>query len=425
MNPIIVYMLKAAFYLAAFYAVYSCMLSKDTLYGRNRAFIILSVLTSLLLPFITIHTGKPLNFPVFGKVLSEVFVIGGGKGFETGIDPIISGKYWAQAIWMAYLTGVVLFAVKLIIDLLELVFLILRQPEDEDGIIRFSGFSTAGFSAMGHVFINSRLTDEEAVQIIRHEQNHIDRNHFSDIVFIEAVKVLQWFNPVIYLFNSSLRAVHEYQADEECIKSGLPVVTYQRMLLNQVFRTNIFTITNSFSNPALIKKRMIMMTKKRSRAMANLKLFALLPVVAAVMLIFSTCSESGQPVGNPSMELAAPPPPPPPPVTSKSAGAEPYIVVEEMPMFPGGEVALLKFIGENTQYPELAKTQGVQGRVIVRFAVGADGKVTLSSVLKGVDPALDAEALRVVNTLPDFQPGKQSGVAVPVWYMVPITFTLK
>jgi TonB family protein len=425
MNPIMVYMLKAAIYLSAFYAVYSCLLSNDTLYGRNRAFIILSVLTSLFLPFITIHTGRPINFPVFGKVLSEVFVAENNTGTATGIDAIISGRNWQLIIWMVYLTGFVLFFLKLVIDLLELLYLILRQEKDVDGIIRFTGFSTAGFSALGHVFINSRLTDEEAVHIIRHEQNHIDRNHFSDIVFIEAAKVLQWFNPVIYLFNRSLRAVHEYQADEGCIKSGLNVVDYQRMLLNQVFRSNIFTITNSFSNPALIKKRMIMMTKKRSKAMANLKLFILIPVVAVVMLIFSTCTESVQNEGNLAGEAAPPPPPPPVAVTGKSAEPEPFVVVEEMPMFPGGDMALLNFIGENTQYPESAKTQGIQGRVIVRFAVGADGKVKLCSVLKGVDPVLDAEALRVVNTLPDFQPGKQGGVAVPVWFMVPITFTLK
>ncbi|HEX2969241.1 MAG TPA: energy transducer TonB [Bacteroidales bacterium] len=103
----------------------------------------------------------------------------------------------------------------------------------------------------------------------------------------------------------------------------------------------------------------------------------------------------------------------------------PFVVVEEMPMFPGGDVALLKYIGENTQYPEVAKENNIQGRVIVRFCVTAKGGVSQVSVLKGVDPELDAEAIRVVQTLPPFKPGKQGGKPVPVWYMVPITFTLK
>jgi protein TonB len=103
----------------------------------------------------------------------------------------------------------------------------------------------------------------------------------------------------------------------------------------------------------------------------------------------------------------------------------PFVVVEEMPMYPGGDVELLKYIGEHTNYPEVAKENNIQGRVIVRFCVTAKGGVSQVSILKGVDPELDAEAIRVVNTLPAFKPGKQGGKPVPVWYMVPITFTLK
>ena len=103
----------------------------------------------------------------------------------------------------------------------------------------------------------------------------------------------------------------------------------------------------------------------------------------------------------------------------------PFVVVEEMPMYPGGDVELLKFIAEHTQYPEVAKENNIQGRVIVRFCVTAKGGVSQVSILKGVDPELDKEAIRVVNTLPAFKPGKQGGKPVPVWYMVPITFTLK
>jgi periplasmic protein TonB len=103
----------------------------------------------------------------------------------------------------------------------------------------------------------------------------------------------------------------------------------------------------------------------------------------------------------------------------------PFVVVEEMPQFPGGDGELLKYIGEHTQYPDIAKENNIQGRVIVRFCVTAKGGVSQVSILKGVDPELDAEAIRVVNTLPPFRPGKQGGKPVPVWYMVPITYTLK
>lgn len=112
-------------------------------------------------------------------------------------------------------------------------------------------------------------------------------------------------------------------------------------------------------------------------------------------------------------------------VQEEEAEPEPFVVVEEMPMFPGGDPALLQYIAEHTQYPEVAKENNIQGRVIVRFCVTSKGGVNQVSVLKGVDPELDAEAIRVVESLPAFKPGKQGGKPVPVWYMVPITFTLK
>lgn len=112
-------------------------------------------------------------------------------------------------------------------------------------------------------------------------------------------------------------------------------------------------------------------------------------------------------------------------IQEQEVEAEPFVVVEEMPMFPGGDPALLQFIAENTQYPEVAKENNIQGRVIVRFCVTSKGTVDRVSVLKGVDPELDKEAIRVVQTLPSFKPGRQGGKPVPVWYMVPINFTLK
>ena len=103
---------------------------------------------------------------------------------------------------------------------------------------------------------------------------------------------------------------------------------------------------------------------------------------------------------------------------------EPFVVVEEMPMYPGGEGELLRFIAENTKYPEAAKAEKIQGKVIIRFVVNTAGDTEGISVLKGVHPLLDAEAVRVVSLLSGFKPGKQGGVAVPVWYMVPINFAL-
>lgn len=101
----------------------------------------------------------------------------------------------------------------------------------------------------------------------------------------------------------------------------------------------------------------------------------------------------------------------------------PYIVVESMPMFPGGDAALLQFIKDNTRYPEELKKDKIEGRVILRFMVTKEGNTDGISVLKGVHPLMDAEAIRLVQLLKGWKPGMQEGKPVNVWYMVPVTFT--
>lgn len=477
-------MVKAAVFMSAFYLVYSILLSRDTSYKRNRYFILLSLALSFILPFYTLQTLRPREIQVFGKMLSDVFVSAQAVNPETVSQQTTTSDSF-QIFFTLYISVAVVFLLKFMFDLLCLIFLIVRQRNEGSRIIRFNGFNTAGFSAMGYIFINTRLSPEEAGEIIKHEQNHLSQNHFLDIVFIEIIKALQWFNPVIYLFNLAIRAVHEYQADEECLNSGVPIVNYQSLLLSQIFKSRAFNLTNSFSNPSLVKKRMIMMTKERTKTLADIKMIIVLPVIALVCLAISAykeipvitemqtvterLTETSSPVApttsqatipaaepiriisSPASETRARTTPPTNPTINKEntntppeqtpqilpsmaepgektitqEETNPFVVVEEMPMFPGGDVELLKFIGTNTVYPESAKSSNIQGRVIVRFCVTSKGKIDLISILKGVSPDLDAEAVRVVKSLPEFKPGRQGGKPVPVWYMVPITFTLK
>ena len=114
-----------------------------------------------------------------------------------------------------------------------------------------------------------------------------------------------------------------------------------------------------------------------------------------------------------------------PEVQEDEVEPEPFISVEEMPVFPGGDAGLLKYLYDNTKYPEIARDNNIQGKVIVKFCVTATGGVDLVSIFKGVDPELDAEAIRVVKTLPKFKPGKQGGKCVRVWFSVPINFQIQ
>jgi periplasmic protein TonB len=160
-----------------------------------------------------------------------------------------------------------------------------------------------------------------------------------------------------------------------------------------------------------------MKTKKISVKSTVLKLF-LIPIIFSGLVLLSL-NASGQNATKVKTEKT-------PPASDKDGmidGA--YQKVDELPVFPGGDTALLKYIAENTKYPKDAKEKGIQGKVITRFKVKTDGSVSDVSVINGVNPSIDAEAIRVVGSLPRFTPGKLKGKIVAVWFMVPITFSLK
>ena len=184
-----------------------------------------------------------------------------------------------------------------------------------------------------------------------------------------------------------------------------------------------------------------METRNHQSFTVSARLLLVLPVLLLAIVIISSCAAKKK-AKSVQIEIAPPPPPPPPPppsplksqsndnvqvVREKSTDVSdeiPFVVVEEMPMFPGGDSTLLSYIVQNTKYPESAKNNKTQGRVIIRFCVNSTGSVDRVSVLKSVSPDIDAEAIRVISSLPAFIPGRQGGKPVPVWYMVPVNFAL-
>ena len=123
------------------------------------------------------------------------------------------------------------------------------------------------------------------------------------------------------------------------------------------------------------------------------------------------------------MEAYVPPPPPKPKV--EEVTEEIFVVVEEQPEFPGGNTAMMKFLSDNIKYPVIAQENGIQGRVITNFVVERDGSITDVQVVRGVDPSLDKEAIRVIQSMPKWKAGKQRGSAVRVRFTLPVVFRLQ
>ena len=165
------------------------------------------------------------------------------------------------------------------------------------------------------------------------------------------------------------------------------------------------------------------MTKRKFRTSAILRLLIVIPLSAALVIAVASCAASRK-AAKTKKEISSPPPASPQAPVSKEVPTIIFTVVEEMPVFPGGDKALMEFIYKNVVYPKEAKDKNIQGKVITRFVVKADGSVGDIQVLKGVDPLLDSESIRVLKLLPKWQPGKQGGLPVDVWYSIPITYNL-
>jgi TonB family protein len=419
MNFQLLCVIRTAVYLTVFYIVYSLLLSRDTNYSRNRAYILLAVSASFFLPLITFRPSAGIAGDFFGKLLPEVYITSSGSGLSSFMTSIPK-SLWGH-ISIIYLAGLGLFLSKFILDIVNLFVLIQNNKESGSRIIKFHTFPTAGFSAMGYIFINSSIDSNDAEEIIKHERNHLNKNHFLDIIFLELAKSLQWFNPFIYFFDRSLRAVHEFQVDNECIRAGASIPSYQQLLLRQIFKAGHMNLSNSFSNPSLTRKRMIMMSKRKSSAITNLKFLAIFPLMFVAFIFISAGRNETSSQGSSTPELNQGKS-----IISPGDTVEnPFVVVEEMPEYPGGDDALLKYIAASTVYPESASKNNIQGKVIVRFCVTAKGGVDRISVLTNTDKLLNEEAIRVVRSLHSFIPGRQGGKPVAVWYMVPVTFTLK
>lgn len=182
-----------------------------------------------------------------------------------------------------------------------------------------------------------------------------------------------------------------------------------------------------------------MMTKKRTTRLARIKLLFALPLALTMMLAISFSPDMLA-----QTEEKVPPPPPKKTATEEKAiqsDQEPksievveikgeedkppiFTVVEDMPSFPGGKKALYAYLGDNIKYPDVAKKEGIQGTVYVTYVIEKDGSISHAKVLRGVHESLDKEAVRVIKTMPKWEPGKQRGKAVRVQYTLPIKYTL-
>ncbi len=448
--------------------IYILFLRKETFFRINRLFLLGSVLFSVVLPMLRLRVFAPkpvmlseITVTQYRNVLESITVY--GHGFAGHIEKTVLS---AQTVIYIYLAGVTVLLGLFIFRILQILLKI-----NNNKVEQAQGFKlvlldkeTTPFSFLNYVFVSRNLLNEAGYsRMLAHELEHVRQGHSFDVIVLEILTAFQWFNPFLWLLRRAIRENHEFLADQAVLNLGASRGEYKQLLLNQ-FIGGQLVIANNF-NYSLIKNRIKMMSKIKSSKFATSKTIIGILVAAALIIAFA-CEQKESVIAEKDMnvhsvmvtmsgdslkfdgnsadveKLIA--------VMSKNNGTftlkdssgqkvlikssvpvmklgseEIFFIVEEMPEFLGGEQALRQFISNSIDYPKVAQGKGIQGKVYVTFVVTKDGNVANATIARGVDPSLDSEALRVVNSLPKWKPGKQRGQAVNVSYTVPINFKLQ
>lgn len=423
------YLLQVNVGLILFYALYKLVCTRDTFFRSRRFILIVSLVLPFILPFIDVREWLEsrdrmimLTHFDYSAVLPEIVV--GSEAVETGNRVFVLSEW----IGYLYLAGIVVLLVRLVVQAFSLYRLIVRMPEKEINGVRVKCLNdpSGPFSFFGWIFMNpAAVKEDEISEILTHEMAHVKQHHSVDVLLAEMVSICCWMNPFAWLLKREVRLNLEFLADRKVMEAGFATKSYQYHLLGLAYNHK-YGLSNNF-NFSHLKQRIIMMNKKKSNGAGHIK-YALFVLPAFALLVAGniSCSQDASQTEDAKEEVVAPVSPEAKEASADStAKEEVFMVAEQMPEFPGGMKELLKFLQDNLKYPENAMKNNVQGRVIVQFVVEKDGTLTEFKVARSVDPDLDAEALRVLQTMPKWKPGMQRGEVVRVKFTVPVSFKLQ
>ena len=457
MTDFLIYDLKVALLIAVFYMFYRLMLAHETFHRVNRIVLLLTAVVSYVLPLCVITYHETV-------VMHQAPLVTIGDLQATAYEPS-STPWWQVALPILFIIGASIALGHTLCSLFRIIRLINhseQHPQDDGTIVCVTGNAAISpFSWMHYIVMNRSDYETRDAAILAHERGHIRLRHSWDLILVDTLTALQWFNPAIWMLRSDLRAIHEYEADGAVLSQGINARQYQYLLITKAGGIGGYSLANGITHSAL-KNRITMMTNKTSKSSHLLKLLALLPIVGVTLALNAETvkdyvydePQKQVPVkkgkknatiktnGNTTVQVveaqdqkaeAQTPKTEQEVVTiegtftpdeQKEAPQDVFDVVEVMPQFPGGAPALMQYLSQNIRYPKEAMESDTQGRVIVSFVVCKDGSICNAKVVKSVSPALDAEGLRVISSMPNWTPGTQKGQPVNVKYVVPISFRL-
>ena len=412
-----VYLFKSVMTLSLMYLIYWFLLRNEIYFNLNRLFLVFSIIASLVLPF--------FNLPV-NHIPSPTLI--------NFVEPILNNEYLARSnaveidkhlnlLWILYLGGVAFFIIRFLSGLARIHFLYSRFPKYD-----FHGFKAivmnsdqSPFTFFHFLFISrADYYSEEINEMIIHEKAHKDYHHSIDLLLLEILTIIQWFNPFLWLLRRSLTSEHEFFADNKVIVEGFDKADYQKLLFGRSLGVNYINVTNSF-NYSLLKKRFKMMTIEKSYPLTKIKYFLSLPMLLlTIVLAVVNLNSYGQ--NNLLSE------------------------VDVLPKYNGGNLdQVRKFFAQNLKYPASAAENGITGIVNVQLTINENGKVTEVNIVSegknlqkevivvgyssvksgsGSHSVLETEIVRVAKLLTDFEPAQKDGKKVKTDLTFPFKFIL-
>lgn len=453
---------------ALLWLLYLLLFSRVNRFQFNRFFLLSSLLFSILLPLTApLITISSPSISYIKHDIVDFLTINPIIIYSNDVTDILTDRSVistgnnldiVKKILTVYGIGVIITSIIFIIKLRKIITQIIRgkKVKKDSYTIIYTNNNFGFYSFFNYMF----LPDENTEEVIKiHELSHIRHKHSYDIIFIEIMKIIQWFNPFMYMYNKELQSLHEYIADSDVLTENVNKKDYMMLIMQQCTAVEYSVLSNNFSL-VLIKKRIKMMTKNKKKPIVW-RVIASMPIIA-LLFIFSTrtmAQDNAEKQNDDSLyktsyhdaysfadavnnstdrvRLEA--------TNDESLrvtlqnGVEfdltvnggfyinndsIYPVADELPQFPGGMEEMVKFIADNIKYPEAALENNIEARVYIQFVIEKDGSISNAKSLKEQGYGLDKEAIRVVSSMPKWTPGKSKGEIVRSQFTIPVVYKL-
>lgn len=282
MMEFLTYDLKVAVILAVFYMFYRLLLSRETFHQVNRMVLLSTAILSFVLPLcvITIHKTVVVN------MTKPNINFGGMAMMVKEAEPQM--PFWQTAAVIVFFIGMVITLGYTLLSILRVWMLIHRSeqhPQSDGTVICVAKGNVSPFSWMRYIVLSQSDYEAQDASILAHERGHIRRRHSLDLILVDTLTALQWFNPAIWMLRQDLRAIHEYEADAAVLSQGINMRQYQYLLIQKAVSHCGYSVANGISHSTLKNRINMMLTNKKSTSKSWIKVFALLPIVGLALAL--------------------------------------------------------------------------------------------------------------------------------------------